>query len=92
MKTVTPRTADYLMNRATSYEVALNGAVIGYTFRKTKATLLSYAEDHKDAILAAWEGADDNVSYSAVTGWNFGGSVVAFTGRTEREAYWASVA
>ena len=77
---------------ATRYEVAItkNGQVVrsvGFTARKTKATLFFYAQENGREIsdLLTESELDENYSYSALSGLRFGSVSVVYTGRTERD-------
>lgn len=80
-------------NRPTAYEVAVtvNGAttVVGYTARKTKASLLATAMDQdavREKLLEALPADDDSVpSYDRKWGWSLGPTIrIHFTGGTDK--------
>lgn len=85
-----PRPLANLRDRATRYEVAYNGRILGYAARKTRQTLLSYARANGDEILAALEaaGVPEDARWTCKNGVLDlgGGQKVYFTGRTERDA------
>lgn len=80
-----PRTLTEMQNYNTAYEVAIDGIVVAYTQRKTKAALLKIAQRNSKMILAKLGETDPEAKYSKGR-WDFGPVTVAFTGRTERAA------
>jgi hypothetical protein len=77
-------------NRPTRYEVAVvidgETTVVGYTARKTKASLLAVGMDNAKEMLLAALPADDQSSptYSSREGWALGPCRICFTGATEK--------
>lgn len=80
-------TAPAVTNRPTEFQVGvtINGTtqVVGYSARRTKASLAEFARASAELVLGALAADEDPTpTYSAKWGWQFGPVRVHFTGNT----------
>jgi hypothetical protein len=73
----------------TAYEVVftVDGKTtrLGFSERRTRSALLSFAQDNSETILPALGNWDGDALYSSTIGWTFGPVRIHFSGVTERQ-------
>lgn len=100
MENATPRNPHDIVNRGTSYEVAITHVdgrhiIVGFTTRTTKRGLIEMVQARGEELLAVMgDDMKDDVEYPFVRDdagrwtWAIDEWTIGFTGRTEREVYW----
>jgi hypothetical protein len=86
---MTMRTLAQMHRYPTAYEVvctvAAESSRLGFSERRTRGALLSFAQGNSEAILSKLGTWDGEATYTVKSGWLFGPVRIHFSGLTERQ-------